>query len=125
MSIEKRSSGSMAWRLLGYLRPYVWPHFVGAVVCMVLFGATNGIMPFLVRFIFDDIFTEKKVAVLWGLPFVIIGVFVARGLFAFGSTYLSEYVGQKIVADLRGALNAHIQRLSQSYFDRNSTGSVV
>ncbi len=116
---------STARRLLAYLRPYVWPQFVGAVVCMVLFGATNGAMPFLVRFIFDDIFTEKNTTVLWALPFVIIGVFLARGLFAFGSTYLSEWVGQRIVADLRQDLNDHVQSLSQSYFDRNSTGSIV
>ncbi len=112
-------------RLMGYLRPYVWPHFVGAIFCMVFFGATNGVMPFLVQFIFDDIFDNKDVEVLWALPFVIIATFLVRGIFAFGSTYLSEYVGQRIVADLRSELNAHIQSLSQSYFDRNATGTVV
>ncbi len=112
-------------RLLGYLRPYVWPHFVGAILCMVLFGATNGVMPFLVRFIFDDIFSEKNVTMLYTLPFVVIGTFIARGVFAFGSTYLSEWVGQRITADMRSQLNDHIQRLSQSFFDRNASGAVV
>ena len=59
-------------RLLGYLRPYVWPYFVGAMVCMILFSSTNGVMPFLVRYIFDDIFTAKNAAVLQVLPFAII-----------------------------------------------------
>lgn len=117
---------SPTWRrLLAYLRPYVWPHFVGAVVCMVLFGATNGVMPFLVRFIFDDIFSEKNAAMLWTLPFIVIATFIARGFFSFGSTYLSEYVGQRIVADLRGEMNGHIQNLSQSFFNRHATASIV
>ena len=28
-------------RTLAYLRPYIWPYFIGAMVCMVLFGSTN------------------------------------------------------------------------------------
>ncbi len=112
-------------RLLEYLRPYLWPYFSAAIVCMVLFGATNGVMPFLVQYVFDDIFSEKNEAMLWVLPWVIIATFVARGMFAFGSAYLSEYVGQGVVADLRAELNAHVLGLSQSYFDHNATGTIV
>src|SRR5262245_22488211 len=91
-------------RLLTYLRPYWWPHFTLAVVCMLVFSSTNGVMPFLVRGIFDDIFTAKNMFALKLLPGVIIIVFLLRGLVGFGSTYLSEYVGQRIVADLRNQL---------------------
>ena len=66
--------------MLGYLRPYIWPYFVGAMVCMVLFGSTNGAMPFLVRYIFDDVFTAKNADVLQVLPFAIIAVFIFRGI---------------------------------------------
>ena len=40
---------SLYRRLLVYLRPYWWPHFACAIACMVLFSATNGAMPFLIR----------------------------------------------------------------------------
>ena len=112
-------------RLLTYLRPYVWPHFVGAVVCMLVFSSTNGVMPFLVRHIFDDVFTNRDVVALRTLPLVILLTFVVRGVFAYGSTYLTEYVGQRIVADLRTALNRHIQHLPLSYFNRTPTGTIV
>ncbi len=46
-------------RLLRYLRPYVWPRFTIAVIAMVLFGSTNGVMPFLVRGVFDDVFSTN------------------------------------------------------------------
>lgn len=116
---------SMYRRLLRYLRPYAWPYFALAVLCMMLFSATNGVMPFLVRHIFDDVFTAKNREVLQLLPVVIIGVFLFRGLVSFGSTYLTEYVGQRIIADLRRELNDHIQHLSLSFFNRTPTGTIV
>jgi subfamily B ATP-binding cassette protein MsbA len=116
---------SLYRRLLVYLRPYWWPHFVLAILCMVLFSATNGAMPFLIRHIFDDVFTNKNLVALKVLPFVIVGVFLVRGLVGFGSTYLTEYVGQRIVADLRNALNDHIQHLSLAFFNRTPTGTIV
>lgn len=111
--------------MLGYMRPYVWPYFVGAMVCMVLFGSTNGMMPFLVRYIFDDIFTAKNANVLQVLPFAIIAVFVFRGVCGFGSSFLTEYVSNRVVNDLRNDLNGHIQDLSLSFFNRNPTGTVL
>src|SRR5579862_758495 len=112
-------------RMLHYLRPYVWPYFVGSMICMILFGSTNGVMPFLVRYIFDDIFTLKNGDVLRVLPLAVIGVFVFRGVCGFGSTYLTEYVSNRIINDLRDDLNSHIQDLSLSFFNRTATGNVI
>jgi subfamily B ATP-binding cassette protein MsbA len=111
--------------MLTYLRPYVWPYFVGSMICMVLFGSTNGVMPFLVRYIFDDIFTAKNADVLRVLPFAIIGVFVFRGLCGFGSSYLTDYVSNRVINDLRDDLNGHIQDLSLSFFNTTATGNVI
>jgi subfamily B ATP-binding cassette protein MsbA len=112
-------------RLLAYLRPYWWPHFALAIVCMLLFSSTNGAMPFLIRHVFDDVFTAKNLFALKVLPGVIIATFVFRAIVGFGSNYLTEYVGQRIVADLRNALNDHIQHLSLSFFNRTPTGTIV
>jgi len=112
-------------RLLQYLRPYWWPHFAVAFGCMLLFSATNGAMPFLIRHVFDDVFTNKNPVALKVLPVAIVLTFLVRGIVGFGSTYLTEYVGQRIVADLRTALNDHIQYLSLSFFNRTPTGTVV
>jgi subfamily B ATP-binding cassette protein MsbA len=112
-------------RIFGYLRPYVWPYFVGGLVCMALFSTTNGIMPFLVKRITDDVFTEKNAAVLAVLPGVIVVTFVLRGLLYYGSGYFSEYVGQRVITDLRCELNDRLQELSLSFFDRHASGEVI
>jgi subfamily B ATP-binding cassette protein MsbA len=112
-------------RLLTYARPYWWPHFSVAFLCMLLFSATNGAMPFLIQHIFDDVFTNKNLFALKVLPGVIVGTFLFRGIVGFGSTYLTDYVGQRVVADMRNALNDHIQHLSLSFFNRTPTGTIV
>jgi subfamily B ATP-binding cassette protein MsbA len=92
---------------------------------MILFGSTNGAMPFLVRYIFDDVFTAKNADVLQVLPFAIIAVFIFRGICSYGSTYLTEYVSNLVINDLRNDLNGHIQDLSLSFFNKNPTGTVL
>ncbi len=112
-------------RLLSYLRPYLYRTFLPAVVCMVLFSATNGVLPFLVEYVFDDIFADKDLTALQTLPLIIILTFSLRSACNFGHIYLMEYVGQRIVEDLRNTLNAHLQSLSLSFFQRHPTGTLI
>lgn len=112
-------------RLLHYLKPYIWPYFSVAMLCMIGYSATDGVMPFLVQYVMDDIFTRKDQNALFYLPFVIIGVFAFRGLMNFGQSYLTDYIGLRIINDVRNALNRHMQRLSLSFFQRHPTGTLI
>jgi subfamily B ATP-binding cassette protein MsbA len=82
-------------------------------------------MPFLVQYVFDDIFARKDQDALFYFPLFIIGVFAFRGLMNFGQSYLTDYVGLRIVNDLRNALNRHLQTLSLSFFHRHPTGTLI
>ncbi len=112
-------------RLFPFLRPYLFPRFAAAILCMLAFSATNGMLPFLVQHVFDDIFAQKNVEALHFLPPIIVSTFLFRGLVNFGHTYLTEYVGLRIVTDLRNILNAHLQSLSLSYFHHTPTGTIL
>jgi len=112
-------------RLLQYLKPYVWPYFFLGMVCMVGFGATDGSIPFLVQPIMDGVFGSKDQATLNLIPFLVIGLFTFRGVMHFGQSYLTDYVGLRIVNDVRNALNRHFQSLSMSFFYRHPTGTLI
>ena len=112
-------------RLLRFVRPYVWPYLVFAVICMLGFSATSGAMPFLTKHIFDDVFAKKDETVLGLLPFVIVGIFLFRGLTSFGQDYLMAYVSGRVVTDIRNKLHAHTQSLSLSFFQRHPTGTLI
>jgi ATP-binding cassette, subfamily B, bacterial MsbA len=112
-------------RLLGYLRPHVWPHGVVAVVCMLGFSAVEGSIPFLARFTFDQVFKKQHPE---ALPLAVVGVLVAallRGGLDFGASYLTDWIGQRVVTDLRNELTAHMQRLDLSFFNRRRAGQIV
>ncbi len=112
-------------RLLQYLKPYVWPYFVLAMVCMVGYSATEGAMPFLVQWMMDDVFVKKDVTMLHYLPATIIGIFLLRGLLNYGQSYLSDYVGLLIVKDVRNLLARHLQFMSLSFFARHPSGTLI
>ena len=112
-------------RLLAFLKPYLWPYFSLAMACMIGFGATDGVLPFLVQRIMDDVFTQKNQTALTYLPGIIVGIFAFRGLMNFGQSYLNDYVGLRIINDVRNALNRHFQSLSVSFFYRHPTGTLI
>ncbi|HEY2386651.1 MAG TPA: lipid A export permease/ATP-binding protein MsbA [Candidatus Binatia bacterium] len=125
--IESRNPrpGETYARLLHYLRPYIWPWFVAAVVSMLLFSASTGLLPLLVERVFDQIFSAKSVSALRLLPAAIVIIFLFRGVTSFAQNYLMDLVGQRIICDLRDELNQHIQRLSLSFFNRTQTGDTL
>lgn len=59
----------------------------------------------------------------------IVAAFLAAGTAAFAlsaaQTYLTGWVGERALADLRARLFGHLQRLSLGYYERNRTGAVV
>lgn len=112
-------------RLLGFLKPYLWPHFAIALFCMIGFGATDGMLPFLVQRIIDDVFTRKDQVALTYLPVLILALFAFRGLMNFGQSYFNDSVGLRIINDVRNALNRHFQSLSVSFFYKHPTGTLI
>lgn len=117
--------GTSYRRLLSYLRPYVWPRFTGGAACMFVFSATTFYVPFLIRDVFDDIFAARDWAMLAWLPALSLLVFAVRSGANYGSSYLIEWVAQRIVVDFRKAMNERVQYLPLSFFNRTPTGAIV
>src|SRR5213083_3679618 len=112
-------------RLLGYLRPYLWPRGVLAIAAMLGFSGVESAIPFLARFTFDQVFTQQHRD---ALPLAVVGVLVLanlRGGLDFASEYLTDWIGQRVVTDLRNELTSHMQRLDLAFFNRQRAGQIV
>ena len=112
-------------RLLGYLRPYLWPRGVLAIAAMLGFSGVESAIPFLARFTFDQVFTQQHRD---ALPLAVVGVLVLavlRGGLDLTSEYLTDWIGQRVVTDLRDQLTTHIQRLDLAFFNRQRAGQIV
>jgi subfamily B ATP-binding cassette protein MsbA len=111
-------------RILGYLKPHK-KYFWAALAMMIVFGATDGVVPFLVKRILDDIFTNRDSTMLWILPGLIVGFALVRGLSDFGQQFLMASVGHKVTQDIRNDVNRHVLSLSPDFFIRNSTAEIL
>jgi ATP-binding cassette, subfamily B, bacterial MsbA len=111
-------------RLIQLIKPY-WLRLLAAMVCMMVVAGVTSLMAFMVKPVLDDIFFQKKLSTLSLLPPFIILLYMVKGFFAYGQSFLMSFVGEKIVAQLRESLYAHLQRMSLSYFDRTSTGLLM
>ena len=112
-------------RLLRYLRPYVFPHLILAVAAMLILSASSGAIPFLAKGFINQLTSLKSLESLRSLSLAILAVFVVRAVANFGSNYLTSYLGQKIVLDVRSELNDRLQQLPLSFFNRTPSGVMV
>ena len=107
-----------------FIKPYKMRLAV-AVICMALSGASNVVVPWLIKDVIDKVLANKDI---YTLNLIVIGIlilFLLRGFFYFGQKYLMSFVGQKIVNDIRETLYRHLQTLSLSYFDKHKTGNIM
>ena len=110
--------------MVGLARPYP-VRTAGAIVSLFAFTIVALIPPLLAKAAVDQgIKTGNLERLAW-----IVAAFVVIGLVAFGlsslQTYLTGWVGERALADLRIRLFTHLQRLSLGYFERNRTGAIV
>lgn len=110
-------------RIMNYMRPY-WKIFIFAFVCMVVVSATTGITAWIVQPVLDDIFIKKDVFMLKLLPFVVVLLYLGRGIFRYLATYTMNSIGIVVVMKIRNDLYNHLQTLSLSFFHGKRTGSL-
>lgn len=111
-------------RLLRLAKPHV-SKFLLAILCMLAVGATVSSIAFLVKPVLDEIFLKKNADMLKLIPVVIIVMYIVKGVCSYGQTILMNFIGQRVVTDLRSELYNHIQKQSLSFFTRNPTGMLM
>ncbi|MEX0682540.1 MAG: ABC transporter ATP-binding protein [Dehalococcoidia bacterium] len=119
-------------RLLGFLRPYTARTALLAF-CVIASSAAVIAIPQLIRWAIDyGLGIEKlgdeptgETRYLLIAAAALIAAALIRGAFAFGQTYLSEWIGQKVAYDIRNQLYDRLQRLSFAYHDQQQTGAVM
>lgn len=96
-----------------------------SIVCSVMVAATTGATALLIKNVIDDIFIAKDALMLWKLPFVVIILFLVRGMGLYGQEYFMSYVGLNIIRSLRNKLYGRIQDLPISFFHKMKTGVLM
>ena len=111
-------------RLLAYALPH-WPMFALGVLGMILFAAVDTGLAWLVKEFLDGAFVERDPQVLVLVPAGIVGLFLARGIGDYLSTFAPGWVGRQVIKSLRRELFSHYLRLPAAFFDRNGVGPLL
>jgi len=111
-------------RLLTLAKPHI-PKFLLAMLCMLAVGATTAVLAALVKPVLDDIFIKRNAQMLKLIPIAIIAIYLIKGTCSYGQTVIMNFIGQRVITDLRNDLYNHIQRQSLSFFSKNPTGILM
>ena len=111
-------------RALKYIKPY-WKRGLAAGICTIIAAGGTAYLPFVIKDMVDQVLSEKNTTMLNWIVLSIIVVFVIRGIAYYGQSYLMNYVGQRVIIDIRKAVFEKLQRLSMSFYDKHKTGTIM
>lgn len=111
-------------RALKYVKPYI-KRGILAGICTVIAAGGTAYLPFVIKDMVDQVLSEKDTVMLNYIVISIIVVFVIRGIAYYGQSYLMNYVGQRVIIDIRRAVFEKLQRLSLSFYDKHKTGTIM
>lgn len=123
-----KTSSSQSARPLTRLLPYIlrYPHLVaGALVFLFMAAVTTLTLPLAVRRLIDNGFSETDAGFIntyFSMLLVIAGLLA---LASAGRYYFVITLGERVVADIRRDVFAHVTDLSASFYDINRSGEIV
>jgi ABC-type multidrug transport system fused ATPase/permease subunit len=128
MSEPQQLNLDRAWKLLpdvwGLIKPR-WGILVAGFALMAINRVSGLILPASTKYLYDDVFTQRRVNLLWPIVLIIVGATLIQGFTSFALSQLLSKSSQTMVTDLRSKLQAHIGRLPVTFFDANKTGALV
>ncbi len=122
--LGKAYDSQLMKRLLRFLHPYR-SRVTLAVGLLLVAAATQLVGPFLTKIAIDRYIAHGN---LHGLKLVAIIYFLVLGVeyfISFVHQYLTAWIGQNVMFDIRAKIFTHLQKLPLSFFDRNPVGRLV
>ncbi len=117
-----REEIQLFWRLFSFTRPYRG-RLVVSWLATAGYAGSNMLIVSLVKPIFDEALIRG--VRVWQLSFMILALYLAKGVCSYFSTTLVADAGQHTVTDLRNGLYQHILRQSFAFLGRSTTGSLM
>jgi ABC-type multidrug transport system fused ATPase/permease subunit len=123
-------------KLTGALLKTLWPEIralmaprkailAGGFVLMVINRVSGLVLPYSTKYLLDNVVREKQIHLLLPLVLAVVGATAVQGLSSFALTQLLSKAAQRLIAELRQKVQAHVGRLTVTYFDSNKSGTIV
>lgn len=109
--------------VFGYLKPY--KYYVLAAMAALLFTASISLsLGQGVRLLIDDGFVADSPDLLDRSVFIFMGLTLLLAIGSFTRFYLVSWIGERVVADIRKQVFAHLMHLHPGFFAENHSGEI-
>jgi ABC-type multidrug transport system fused ATPase/permease subunit len=109
------------WRLVKPRRSLLAASFL----LMIINRASGLILPASTKYLIDNVMAKHQLYLLPRIVGIVVVATIIQGLTSFTLTQLLSKAGQRLVAELRMKVQAHIGRLPVAFYDENRTGTLV
>jgi subfamily B ATP-binding cassette protein MsbA len=88
-------------------------------------AAANLYVPWIIKDMVDKVLMNKDMMLLNLIAAGIVVVFLFRGIFYYGQSYLVSYIAQRVIIDVRELLYIKFQKLQLGYYEKKQTGTIM
>ena len=111
-------------RLLGFIKPYKGAFYL-LVVLTITTAMLGPVRPWIIQIIIDEHIALGDYQGLVDMTLVLLGLLLLHAIFQYSHTYLSGWIGQNIIKDIRIQLYRHLLKLRLKFFDNTPIGRLV
>lgn len=122
--LGKAYDGRLMQRLAQYVRPY-WRRLIVAVIFLLSTAVLDLAGPYLTKIAIDRYITTRHPNGLQYILAIYLAVLAVSFFLRYLMNYHMQYVGQRVMYDLRGAIFSHLQQLPLWFFDTNPVGRLM
>jgi subfamily B ATP-binding cassette protein MsbA len=111
-------------RLFTYIRRY-WVMLIIAMMASILYSGIDAWFVYFLKSLVNKGLIEKDHHFLKYAPYLVLLVFIARGITGFFSTYNIAAISRNVIQRMRQQLFAHLQRLPARFYDHSTSGQIL
>ncbi|MBE6366167.1 MAG: ABC transporter ATP-binding protein [Lentisphaerae bacterium] len=121
MSGYENQSFEKVWLLL---KPYR-TMLLGSMGALILFNLSGLSLPWMLKIAIDRVLPNADETLFWILAFVMMLLYLVRSLLRYIASYMVDYLGIRLLIDLRQKVFAHLQSLSLRFYEEYRTGKLI
>lgn len=114
----------MLKRIIGLARPYR-TYFALASVLAIAIAVISPLRPFLIQYTVDGYVLRMDSQGLIMMTMILIAMLIVESLLQYGFIYITSWLGQSVIRNLRVRVFGHVIGLRLQYFDRTPIGTVT
>lgn len=111
-------------RIVGLARPYR-VHFAVASILAIAIAIISPLRPYLIQYTVDNYVLRFNSEGLFDMSMILVGMLVIESLLQYGFIYITSWLGQSVIRNLRVRVFGHVVGLRLQYFDRTPIGTVT